>query len=131
MRPFSLALLAALVLGLVTADAEARPRRARHAAKAKPKRNEQPPIAFYLSAYGRKVASPEAALADCKRQRASELRDPQLAKWVSKVPCEKERVVVVRGPYKHGDPDDPKVYVYRGSDRVWYDAHGDSPCFVA
>ena len=119
----------ALSLPLTARDASARPRRhRRHEAR----------IAFYLADYGNvKEASREKALTTCHaREREEVEKNPELRQSVDPGHCEKT-LVVVRGPYQRtkartpNDPyDDPKVYVYKGSDGGWYDVNGGAPCFA-
>jgi hypothetical protein len=130
LRAFGVFAALAFVLVSVTADAKPRARK-----KSKPK---EPSIAYYLAEYGTvKAVSREAAVAMCQAKRIEERKNhPELAGYTQKA-C-KDSVVVVRGPFDRkakrtsDDPyDDLTVFVYKGSDGVWYDKNGESPCFVS
>lgn len=122
--------IGALVLGS-GADAHAKKKRAAPADK---------PIAFYL-AQGHKGLTKASAIAKCRFE--TEKRRRALLKQRAKYPglivtedasaCPKG-IVTVRGPHQRkpvrSTYDDAEVFVYRGSDGVWYDKTGDTPCFA-
>jgi hypothetical protein len=128
MRRLALFFLATL---MITAHADAKPRAKKRTAK----KASTPPVAYYLAEWGSvKGETREAAIEKCNKRRAEELKKhPDLEGYASKT-CA-STLVTVRGPYdRKGQKDpyaDPSIYVYRGSDNVWYDSNGESPCFVA
>src|SRR5687767_4399092 len=120
-------LLLTLAFVLLGADAGAKLR-----ARRKKVAKQEPPIAFYLAEWSGKAATREGAIAKCRAKRESDAKKhPELTKVQDRRDCEAS-VVTVRGPYvrPYTKGEDYKVYVYRGSDGDWYDANGDSSCFV-
>jgi hypothetical protein len=117
-----------VVLALVVVASPALARKNRHR-----KHAHVPPVAFYLAQYGSvKAATREAALSECHAREAKDYAEhPELRPYFEAGECERT-LVEVRGPYVRRGPvdeyDDPKVYVYKGSDGGWYDVTGDSPC---
>lgn len=111
-------LLLVLAFVLLGADAGAKLR-----ARRKKTANREPlPIAFYLAG-GDRAATPEAAIAQCNAKRRV---DRDLFGDRDRKPCEAS-VVTVRGPFVRppDDHEDHRVYVYRGTDAVWYSASGE------
>jgi hypothetical protein len=107
-----------------------------HQAHAKKKRARPPapPVAFYLASDGTKAPTPEAAIAGCQARQSKELaQHPELRAFADPKAC--DYVITVRGPYvrtrDRGGYDDRSVFVYKGSNGLWYDATGESPCFAA
>src|SRR5687767_7085094 len=118
-------LLLTLAFVLLGADAGAKLR----ARRKKSEKRREPPIAFYLAEWN-KAATREGAIAKCNAKREAEKKKhPDLATYQDG--CE-AHVVTVRGPYvrPYTKDEDYKVYVYRGSDGDWYDATGETSCFV-
>ena len=88
-------------------------------ASAHPRHRLRHPVAFFIANHLAHGKSRTEAVRRC------------VAKTHDQQSCA-DNVVTVRGPYHRGghmtdSEDNPAIYVYRGSDGVWYDKNGDSP----
>jgi hypothetical protein len=122
-RSLAAVLLGGVLLGAPEA-AQARKKPGRRAAKT-------PPIAYYLSAYGKKTPTRAVALASCRAEYQRQFaRRARVVPMLSDPKQCQTLMITVRGPHTTAQGGEGE-FVYKGSDGEWYDEQGEASCFAA